>query len=63
MGYNPERALAEVVQHTHYLPRHWRGRGHTREVQANFRALFQYKVSHGTILRPSCVAVVSAASI
>lgn len=32
---------AEVVADTHYLPRHWRGRAHTREVQQEFEALFQ----------------------
>ena len=33
MAYDPERALAEVVAYTHYLPRAWRGRAHTAEVQ------------------------------
>ena len=33
----------QVVAHTHYLPRHWRGRAHTREVQADFEGLFQFK--------------------
>ena len=32
-----------MVAHTHYLPRHWRGRAHTQEVQASFQALFQFK--------------------
>ena len=32
-----------MVAHTHYLPRHWRGRAHTREVQADFEGLFQFK--------------------
>ena len=39
----PELALLEVVAHTHYLPRHWRGRAHTREVQQQFQQLFQFK--------------------
>ncbi|KAI3424722.1 hypothetical protein D9Q98_008111 [Chlorella vulgaris] len=42
-AFDPEVALMEVVLHTHYLPRHWRGRAHTREVQQEFEALFQYK--------------------
>ncbi len=33
VAYDPERALADVVSYTHYLPRHWRGRAHTDEVQ------------------------------
>ena len=26
VAFDPEAALADVVVHTHYLPRHWRGR-------------------------------------
>lgn len=36
--------MAELVVHTHYLPRHWRGRAHTAEVQEGMAALFQLKV-------------------
>ena len=43
-AFDPELAMLEVVAHTHYLPRHWRGRAHTREVQQQFMALFQFKV-------------------
>ncbi len=34
----------QVVVHTHYLPRHWRGRAHTPEVLTAFNQLFQFKV-------------------
>ena len=44
VAFDPELALLEVVAHTHYLPRHWRGRAHTREVHDNFQALFPFKV-------------------
>lgn len=44
-AFEPELALLEVAAHTHHLPRHWRGRAHTREVQAQFSQLFQFKVS------------------
>lgn len=44
-AFDPELALLEVVAHTHYLPRHWRGRAHSREVQGQFESLFQFKVS------------------
>ena len=44
-AFEPELALLEVTAHTHYLPRHWRGRAHTREVQQQFASLFQFKVS------------------
>lgn len=50
VAFEPELALLEVVAHTHWLPRHWRGRGHTREVQEQFQQLFQFKVRHS----PSC---------
>ena len=43
-AFEPELALLETVAHTHYLPRHWRGRAHTREVQTQFQQLFQFKV-------------------
>lgn len=42
---DPELVLLEVVAHTHYLPRHWRSRAHTREVHTNFQALFPFKAS------------------
>lgn len=36
--------MMEVVKLTHWIPRHWRGRAHTREVQEDFQGLFQYQV-------------------
>ena len=30
VAFEPELALLEVVAHTHWLPRHWRGRVRTR---------------------------------
>lgn len=50
-AFEPELALLETVAHTHYLPRHWRGRAHTREVQAQFQQLFQFKV--GIVKHPA----------
>mmetsp|Transcript_4303 Transcript_4303/g.12400 ORF Transcript_4303/g.12400 Transcript_4303/m.12400 type:complete len:983 (-) Transcript_4303:227-3175(-) len=43
VAFHPELAMLEVVAHTHHLPRHWRGRAHTREVQGAFQALFPFK--------------------
>ncbi|EIE20298.1 APG9-domain-containing protein [Coccomyxa subellipsoidea C-169] len=43
VAFEPELALLEVVAHTHWLPRHWRGRAHTQEVQQQFQELFQFK--------------------
>lgn len=42
-AFEPELAMLETFAHTHYLPRHWRGRAHTREVQSQFQTLFQFK--------------------
>jgi hypothetical protein len=39
----PEAAMADVVKHTHYFPRHWRNRCHLKAVQAEFEELFQVK--------------------
>eukprot|EP00798_Chlamydomonas_sp_ICE-L_P001264 gene1264-32612_t len=44
VAFDPEREMYEVVKYTHYMPRHWRGRAHTSEVQAAFNALFKPKV-------------------
>uniref|UniRef100_A0A061R0H4 Autophagy-related protein 9 n=2 Tax=Tetraselmis sp. GSL018 TaxID=582737 RepID=A0A061R0H4_9CHLO len=41
--FDPEDAMAKVVRHTHFMPRHWRGRAHTREVQEQFEGLFCFK--------------------
>ncbi|KAJ3214699.1 autophagy protein atg9 [Dinochytrium kinnereticum] len=42
--FEPERALREVAEETHYLPDSWRGKLHTEEVKTEFAALFDYKV-------------------
>ena len=55
-AFEPELALLETVAHTHYLPRHWRGRAHTREVQTQFQQLFQFKVRCPGPLRSTRVA-------
>lgn len=44
-AFHPELAMLEVVAHTHHMPRHWRGRAHTREVQGAFQELFQFKAA------------------
>lgn len=42
-AFDPGLALLEVAAHTHHLPRHWRGRAHTLEVQEEFASLFRYR--------------------
>jgi autophagy-related protein 9 len=36
--------MAELVLHTHYLPRHWRGRAHSAEVQQALNSMFSFKL-------------------
>ncbi len=44
-SYNPSKAMAQVVKHTHYCPPHWRKRFHEPAVHAEFSRLFQATVS------------------
>ncbi|XP_041007404.1 autophagy-related protein 9 isoform X2 [Juglans microcarpa x Juglans regia] len=38
---DPEGAMSMVVQHTHYMPKRWRGKENTEMVRAEFETLFQ----------------------
>ena len=62
-AFEPELALLEVSAHTHHLPRHWRGRAHTREVQAHFSQLFQFKVRPACCMPPAAACVSMRASV
>lgn len=42
--FDPEYALSNVIEYTHYLPSHWRGRLHSNEVRREFALLYQMKV-------------------
>ena len=42
--FDPEYALNNVVEYTHYLPSRWRGRLHSYEVKKEFSVLYQMKV-------------------
>ena len=44
LNIQPDALLQSVAAHTHYMPAHWRGRGHTRAVYAEFRSLYVYRV-------------------
>ncbi|XP_031112649.1 autophagy-related protein 9 [Ipomoea triloba] len=39
---NPHEAMSLVVQHTHYMPKRWRGKEQTEGVRLEFETLFQY---------------------
>ncbi|CAI9774382.1 unnamed protein product [Fraxinus pennsylvanica] len=39
---DPQMAMSRVVQHTHYMPKRWRGKENTKTVRAEFETLFQY---------------------
>lgn len=45
IAYKPEEYMDEVVENTHYFPRRWRGKCHTKSVQSEFRSLFKLKVT------------------
>ena len=42
--FDPEYALTNVAEYTHYLPNHWRDRLHTNEVRADFATLYKMKL-------------------
>lgn len=42
--FEPVPTFHEVVQYTHYLPAHWRGKLHTEKVNMQFGNLFQLKM-------------------
>ncbi|KAL8746836.1 MAG: hypothetical protein Q9190_001196 [Brigantiaea leucoxantha] len=42
--FDPEFALSNVVEYTHYLPSQWQGRLHSNEVRSDFAFLYQMKV-------------------
>ncbi|GLU03645.1 hypothetical protein SLE2022_208340 [Rubroshorea leprosula] len=44
---DPEGAMSMVVQHTHYMPKRWRGKENTETVRTEFETIFQYT---GTML-------------
>uniref|UniRef100_A0A2P2MKV5 Autophagy-related protein 9 n=2 Tax=Rhizophora mucronata TaxID=61149 RepID=A0A2P2MKV5_RHIMU len=39
---DPEGTMTMVVQHTHYMPKRWRGKENTEAVRIEFETLFQY---------------------
>lgn len=42
--FDPEYALKNVIEYTHYLPSQWHGRLHSDEVRAEFALLYRMKV-------------------
>lgn len=42
--FEPEFALLELINFTHYFPNHWRGRLHSNEVRKEFAMLYQMKI-------------------
>ncbi|KAG8389222.1 hypothetical protein BUALT_Bualt02G0206400 [Buddleja alternifolia] len=39
---DPQGTMSQVVQHTHYMPKRWRGKENTDTVRLEFETLFQY---------------------
>ncbi|CAN8104986.1 unnamed protein product [Discula destructiva] len=44
MVFNPEYALRQVIEYTHYEPAHWNNRLHSYEVKTEFSGLYKNKV-------------------
>ena len=42
--FDPEYALTNVIEYTHYMPSYWRGRLHSDGVRADFAQLYQMKL-------------------
>ncbi|PRP86837.1 autophagy protein 9 [Planoprotostelium fungivorum] len=42
-GAEPMKVMEDLVQHTHYMPKGWRGKTHTKKVLGEFTELFQYR--------------------
>nr|POF09139.1 autophagy-related protein 9 [Quercus suber] len=42
--HDPEGEMSMVVQHTHYMPRRWRGKENTEKVRMEFETLFKYTI-------------------
>jgi autophagy-related protein 9 len=42
--FNPEYALRNVIEYTHYMPSHWQSRLHSFEVKQEFSELYKMKV-------------------
>jgi autophagy-related protein 9 len=43
--FDPEYALLQVIEYTHYNPSHWQDRLHSDEVKREFASLYQLKIS------------------
>lgn len=42
--FDPEYALGNVVEYTHYQPEHWKDRWHSADVKAEFEQLYKLKL-------------------
>ncbi|KYQ93800.1 autophagy protein 9 [Tieghemostelium lacteum] len=42
--FQPVKHMARVYQHTHYLPKSWKGKCHTHQVRNEFLELFEYRL-------------------
>lgn len=42
--FDPEYALRNVIEYTHYMPSHWQDRLHSDSVKREFAALYQLKI-------------------
>ena len=57
---DPQGAMSLVFQHTHYMPKSWRGRENSDIVRIEFETLFQVNSAESIVLKykaDSCLVV------
>ena len=47
---DPHGAMSLVVQHTHYMPKRWRGKENSNDVRVEFETLFQVSYAESGVL-------------
>lgn len=55
---DPQGTMSLVVQHTHYMPKRWRGKENTDTVRLEFETLFQVSMSYITCVRTTLLSIV-----
>ncbi|OZJ04471.1 hypothetical protein BZG36_02682 [Bifiguratus adelaidae] len=45
MVFDPTSTMLRVVEHTHYIPSHWRGNLHTEQVRQEYGQMFELKLT------------------
>lgn len=51
---DPQGAMSLVIQHTHYMPKRWRGKENSNDVRIEFETLFQVNFAQSCVLEYIC---------